>query len=108
METITVTPDTAAVPEERQSQLEYWKHHVAIEATVETMMLDSQAAVIDEMERPEILGKPCCAGGLRPRCTVACAMRGPPCLSSCRAPIALFMHLTRLLCSPRGPAVVVH
>jgi hypothetical protein len=41
---------------ERRSQLEYWKHHVAIEATVETMMLDSQAAIIDEMERPEILG----------------------------------------------------
>jgi hypothetical protein len=41
---------------ERQSQLEYWKHHVAIEATVETMMLDSQAAAIDSLERPEILG----------------------------------------------------
>ena len=58
MATITVVPDAAAVPEERQSQLEYWKHHVAIEATVETMMLDSQASVIDEMERPEILGEP--------------------------------------------------
>lgn len=46
----------ASVEDERQSQLEYWKHHVAIEATVETMMLDSQAAAIDSLERPEILG----------------------------------------------------
>jgi hypothetical protein len=46
----------AVVEEERHSQFEYWKHHVAIEATVETMMLDSNAAVIDAHERPEILG----------------------------------------------------
>jgi hypothetical protein len=43
---------------ERRAQLEYWQHHVGIDASVETMMLDSNAAAIDELERPEILGMP--------------------------------------------------
>ncbi len=34
-------------------QRSYWKEHSA-EATVETMMLDSQAKDIDRMERPEV------------------------------------------------------
>jgi hypothetical protein len=40
---------------ERRVQLAYWQHHVGIAATVDTMMLDSQAAAIDQLERPEIL-----------------------------------------------------
>lgn len=44
--------------DERRAQLEYWQHHVGIDASVETMMLDSNAASIDELERPEILGGP--------------------------------------------------
>jgi len=56
MDAEAVVNPICADADERQSQMEYWKHHVALEATVETMMLDSQAAVIDEMERPEILG----------------------------------------------------
>jgi hypothetical protein len=42
--------------EERRVQLEYWQHHVGTDPSVETMMLDSQAQAIDELERPEILG----------------------------------------------------
>lgn len=47
--------DEVVDADERRAQLEYWQHHVGIDASVETMMLDSQAATIDEMERPEIL-----------------------------------------------------
>ena len=39
--------------EEREAQRQYWKEHSG-EATVEAMMLDSQAADIDKMERPEV------------------------------------------------------
>lgn len=39
--------------EERKAQTEYWKEH-ASEATVEAMMLDSQASEIDKLERPEV------------------------------------------------------
>lgn len=38
---------------EREAQREYWKEHSS-EATVEAMMLDSKAADIDKMERPEV------------------------------------------------------
>lgn len=40
--------------EERDVQRSYWKEHSS-EATVEAMMLDSQASVIDKEERPEVL-----------------------------------------------------
>jgi len=39
--------------EEREAQKAYWKEH-STEATVEAMMLDSQAADIDKLERPEV------------------------------------------------------
>ncbi|GAQ87277.1 Phosphoethanolamine N-Methyltransferase [Klebsormidium nitens] len=39
---------------ERAVQEAYWKEHS--QGTVEAMMLDSQARVLDKMERPEILG----------------------------------------------------
>lgn len=38
---------------ERDAQKSYWKEHSS-EATVEAMMLDSKAADIDKMERPEV------------------------------------------------------
>jgi hypothetical protein len=38
---------------ERDAQKAYWKEHSS-EATVEAMMLDSKAADIDKMERPEV------------------------------------------------------
>ena len=37
---------------EREAQKAYWKEHSG-EATVEAMMLDSKAADIDKLERPE-------------------------------------------------------
>lgn len=40
---------------ERAAQADYWKEHSAT-ATVEAMMLDSQANLIDKQERPEVLG----------------------------------------------------
>jgi len=44
---------TAAAPPERDAQKAYWVEH-STEATVEAMMLDSQAADIDKLERPEV------------------------------------------------------
>ncbi len=41
--------------EEREAQKQYWKEHSS-EATVEAMMLDSKASVIDKEERPEVSG----------------------------------------------------
>lgn len=41
--------------DERNAQKSYWTEH-SLEATVEAMMLDSQAKVIDKEERPEVLG----------------------------------------------------
>jgi hypothetical protein len=38
---------------ERDVQKQYWLEH-STEPTVEAMMLDSNAAVIDQMERPEV------------------------------------------------------
>jgi len=38
---------------ERETQKAYWKEHSG-EATVEAMMLDSHAAEIDKLERPEV------------------------------------------------------
>lgn len=38
--------------DERNAQKSYWTEH-SLEATVEAMMLDSQAKVIDKEERPE-------------------------------------------------------
>ncbi len=40
--------------EERLTQKAYWQEH-SQNATVEAMMLDSKAADIDKMERPEVL-----------------------------------------------------
>ena len=39
--------------EHREQQKTYWTDH-SVEATVEAMMLDSQAATIDKEERPEV------------------------------------------------------
>ena len=44
-------------PAEREAQKAYWKEHSS-EATVEAMMLDSQAADIDKLERPEVRPMP--------------------------------------------------
>lgn len=38
---------------ERNAQRSYWTEH-SVETTVEAMMLDSQAKVIDKEERPEV------------------------------------------------------
>lgn len=43
----------AAEVRERETQKAYWKEHSG-EATVEAMMLDSHAAEIDKLERPEV------------------------------------------------------
>jgi hypothetical protein len=48
--TDNVTGKTAA---ERSAQKLYWTEH-SVETTVEAMMLDSQAKVIDKEERPEV------------------------------------------------------
>jgi hypothetical protein len=45
------TQDTSS---ERTVQAEYWKEH-SISPTVEAMMLDSQAKLIDKQERPEVV-----------------------------------------------------
>ena len=50
--------------EEREAQRQYWKEHSG-EATVEAMMLDSQAADIDKMERPEVGPWAAITAGLR-------------------------------------------
>lgn len=48
--------------DERNAQKSYWTEH-SLEATVEAMMLDSQAKVIDKEERPEVASSmwPYCA-----------------------------------------------
>jgi len=43
----------ATLTEERAAQKDYWLQHSA-EPTVEAMMLDSKAAEIDQLERPEV------------------------------------------------------
>ena len=48
--TDNVTGKTAA---ERSAQKSYWTEH-SVETTVEAMMLDSQAKIIDKEERPEV------------------------------------------------------
>jgi phosphoethanolamine N-methyltransferase len=47
-------PDGAGGGVEREAQHAYWEEH-SKDATVEAMMLDSQAADIDKLERPEVL-----------------------------------------------------
>lgn len=44
---------TQPTAEEREAQKAYWLEH-STEATVEAMMLDSKAADIDKLERPEV------------------------------------------------------
>lgn len=47
---------------EREAQKQYWMEH-STQPTVEAMMLDSKAAEIDKMERPEVRpigGLHCC------------------------------------------------
>lgn len=51
---------------ERQAQKAYWQEHTAGEATVEAMMLDSHAAEIDKLERPEVGAAATAACGWRP------------------------------------------
>lgn len=43
----------AAMVDERTAQKSYWMEHSS-EPTVEAMMLDSKAAEIDQLERPEV------------------------------------------------------
>lgn len=58
MDTVPIKITESSIDEgERKAQLEYWKHHVALDASVRTMLLDSQAQAIDELERPEILSE---------------------------------------------------
>lgn len=45
------------VYDERNLQKSYWTEH-SVEATVEAMMLDSQAKAIDKEERPEVNADP--------------------------------------------------
>jgi hypothetical protein len=45
---MTVVPEV-----EREAQKAYWAKH-SEDCTVEAMMLDSQAAIIDKQERPEV------------------------------------------------------
>ena len=40
--------------QDRNTQKDYWREH-SKEATVEAMMLDSKAAEIDKLERPEVI-----------------------------------------------------
>lgn len=42
---------------EREAQKTYWIEHSS-EPTVEAMMLDSKAAEIDQLERPEVMLRP--------------------------------------------------
>jgi hypothetical protein len=57
---------------ERDVQKQYWLEH-STEPTVEAMMLDSNAAIIDQMERPEVRpGYPPAAAGHS-----ACSCRTP-------------------------------
>ena len=48
-----VTPIVEDSGKERTLQKSYWADH-ALEASVEAMMLDSQAKMIDREERPEV------------------------------------------------------
>ncbi len=48
-----VKPPVVESAEERTLQKSYWTDH-SLEASVEAMMLDSQAKVIDREERPEV------------------------------------------------------
>lgn len=53
MVTTSAKPEAQVTSSERSAQSRYWKEHSA-SATVESMMLDSQAQVIDKQERPEV------------------------------------------------------
>jgi phosphoethanolamine N-methyltransferase len=54
MGTVTTITLNGNEPEfERAAQKSYWADHSA-DASVEAMMLDSQAAIIDKEERPEV------------------------------------------------------
>lgn len=44
---------SATESSERTAQSDYWREHSSC-ATVEAMMLDSQAKIIDKQERPEV------------------------------------------------------
>lgn len=48
----THPPSDANAAKERDAQKQFWAEHSA-KPTVEAMMLDSKAAEIDQMERPE-------------------------------------------------------
>ena len=54
---------TVAAEAEREVQKAYWAQH-SEECTVEAMMLDSQASVIDKEERPEARTRPLLLGRL--------------------------------------------
>lgn len=49
----TLVQNGTPLSSHRAAQASYWKEHSAT-ATVEAMMLDSQAKIIDKQERPEV------------------------------------------------------
>ena len=57
--TTSTASDVQLTSAERSAQSQYWKEH-SVSATVESMMLDSQASVIDKQERPEVRQLTCC------------------------------------------------
>ena len=73
----TVYHIMTVVPEvEREAQKAYWAKH-SEECTMEAMMLDSQAAIIDQQERPEVCVWPlrtfrACAEIVRAGCVDGC------------------------------------
>jgi hypothetical protein len=55
---LLITNMSALTVEEREAQKQYWLEHSA-QPTVEAMMLDSKAAEIDQLERPEVRWQGC-------------------------------------------------
>lgn len=76
---MTVVPEV-----EREAQKAYWAKH-SEECTMEAMMLDSQAAIIDQQERPEVCIRPlrifrACAEIVRAGCVDGCHLASRPAL----------------------------
>jgi hypothetical protein len=64
--------------EERQVQKSYWIEH-SLQPTVEAMMLDSKAAEIDQLERPEVCVCVCVGGLCAEGCGVLRSAAPPGC-----------------------------
>ena len=89
-------------PAERDAQKAYWKEHSS-EATVEAMMLDSQAADIDKMERPEVRPSPWPSAC---RTQSSAPVRRTACFLPTRRPDDLRAQVMRLLGPVDGLRVV--